>query len=198
METEEILVAIQNAAETIAAPNWADVASVCFSLAAVIVAVIIALKQNEISRKQASIADKQNKIALFERRLEIYDILSSCRASASIIKLSDDDNKENILRYLFISFAENTQIKNTFGDEEMRLYLINCSTKLQQARFLFSDKIAPYIAEVSVDLLILVNTDGKTDEPSKLNEKKEWYLEAVKNLDENEVFKNIKIEMAMI
>lgn len=195
METEKILEVIQNAANTIATPNWADILSATLSLFAILVAGFVAWKQNKIAQEQVSIADKQNRIALFEKRLEIYDILSSCAGSVPIIKLAD--NKENILRYLFISFADNTHIKNTVDDEEMRLYLISCSTKLQQARFLFSEKIVPYITEVSVDLLILANADGKTDDPNKFYEKKEWYLEAVKNLDENEVFKNIKTEMEM-
>lgn len=83
METEEILVAIQNAAETIATPNWADIASVGLSLLAVVVAgfvawkqVKIAKKQNEIAEKQAGIAGQQNRIALFEKRYKIYDKLS--------------------------------------------------------------------------------------------------------------------------
>ena len=89
---DELLVAIQEAANTIATPNWADILGVCFSLMAVIVACLVALKQNEISRKQTDIADKQNKIALFEKRFEIYDILSICKASVQTIELIGEND----------------------------------------------------------------------------------------------------------
>ena len=57
METEEILAAIQQAAETIAAPNWADKLALLVSFLAILVAagvaVYVAKKQNGISEKQA-------------------------------------------------------------------------------------------------------------------------------------------------
>lgn len=71
---DEILVAIQEAANTIATPNWADKLSALLSLLAIFAAGIVAWRQNKISREQTeiskqqmSIADKQNKIALFEK-----------------------------------------------------------------------------------------------------------------------------------
>ena len=73
---DELLVAIQNAANTIAAPNWADIMSACFSLFAIIVAGFVAWKQIEISRKQTDIADRQNKIALFEKGLKFMIFLN--------------------------------------------------------------------------------------------------------------------------
>lgn len=79
METEEILAAIQEAAKTIATPNWATVISAIASVGAVISAVVIAIKQVGISNKQSKIAqnqaeisDQQNRIALFEKQYEVY------------------------------------------------------------------------------------------------------------------------------
>lgn len=196
METKEILDAIQKAAETIATPNWADILSVVLSLLAVTVAGVVAWKQSKISREQASIADKQNKIALFEKRLEIYNILSSCSSSVRILEVAD--NSENILKYLFIILSDNSKKQNKSERNEVQLHLANCSAKLMQARFFFSEGIASYIADVSIELLILAHADVEKDGQEKFNEKKQRYFEAVNNLDKNKVFTNIRDEMKMI
>lgn len=193
---DEILVAIQNAANTIAAPNWADILSVCFSLAAVFVACIVAWRQNEISRKQTEIADKQNRIALFEKRLEIYDILMSCRSSAHILKLLDKD--EDVLKHLFTAFSEDPKEYRKFNRNEANLFIANRSEKLFRANFFFSEKITPYIIHVSISLLILAESDINVDGPEKYNERKQGYFKAIETLEENHVFESIKEEMKMV
>ena len=193
---DEILIAIQEAANTIAAPNWADILSVCFSLAAVFVAGVVACKQNKISREQASIADKQNKIALFEERLEIYDILLSCNLSTRILKVAGEN--EEILKYLFIIFAGDPKEYRRFNRDEAQFYLSNCATKLLRASFFFSKEIASYITDISGELLTLVNADIKSDGSENYNEKKQRYFEAIKKLDENEVFNSMREEMKMV
>lgn len=195
---EEILTAIQEAANTIAAPNWADIMSVCFSLFAIIVAGVVAWRQNEISRKQKDIADKQNKIALFEKRFEIYDILSSCSASAQVIKMLNKNENEDVLQDLFFVFVNNPMQHKNFNRDEARIYLTNCASKLQSASFFFSEEIVSYITAASVELLILANSDAKVDGPKKYEEKKQDYFEAIKNIDKNEVLKSMKAEMKMI
>ena len=193
---DEIVVAIQNAANTIATPNWADIMSVCFSLAAVVVACIVAWRQNEISRKQTDIADKQNKIALFEKRLEIFDILSSCSTSVQILKMLDKDG--DVLQDIFCVFLNDSIEHRKFNRDEARIYLTNCSAKLRRARFFFSDKIASYITAVSVPLLSIANSDAKVDGPKKYNEKKQAYFEAIKNVEEDWVIESIMEEMKMV
>ena len=193
---DELLVAIQEAANTIAAPNWADILGVCFSLAAVFVAGFVAWKQIEISRKQSDIADKQNKIALFEKRLEIYDILKSCRSSVEIIKSLSEN--EDILKYLFMVFSDNPEEYQEYTRNEARLYLIDYSIKLQRASFFFSEKIVPYIINVSINLDSLTDANIKTDGPRKYNERKLNYYESIKALDENKVFESIREEMNML
>lgn len=79
METKDIFEAIQKAAETIATPNIAAWLSVVLSFLAIVVASIVAWKQgmimktqNDIAQKQAAISEQQNKIALFEKRYDVY------------------------------------------------------------------------------------------------------------------------------
>lgn len=193
---DELLVAIQNAANTIAAPNWADIMSVCLSLLAVVVASFVAWRQNEISRKQTDIADKQNKIALFEKRLEIYEILMFCNSSVEILKLFDED--EDILKCLFTVFSETPKEQREYNRIDAKIYLTNCSLKLQQAAFFFPEKIVSYIIRVAISLLILIDADVGADGNKKFSKRKQDYFEAVKALEENEVFESMIEEMAMI
>ena len=53
---DKLLAAIQNAANTIATPNWADIMGTFCSLIDGAVAGIIACKQNKISREQTEIS----------------------------------------------------------------------------------------------------------------------------------------------
>lgn len=161
---------------------WAGVVT---SSVAIIIAILIPKR----------IAVRQDKIALFEKRLEIYDLLSSCSSSANILKVVD--NNEDILKYLFIVFTDDSRKQNKFDSNEARLYLTNCSAKLQQAVFLFPEEVIPYITEVSIELLILANADVEKDEPERFDEKKQKYFEAISNFDQNKVLKRIRAEMTM-
>lgn len=207
---DELLIAIQNAANTIATPNWADIMGVCLSLLAVIVACFVAwrqneilikqikisMKQNEISKKQASIADKQNRIALFEKRLEIYDILFSCKSSASALR--DIEKNEDILEHLFYKLSKNPQKRRNFNRREATLYLLNCCSKLKNATFFFSEEIGSYITTVSSNLILLICAEDVVDSPKEYNEIKQSYLEAIKLLEKYDCFIKIQKEIKLI
>lgn len=200
---DEILIAIQNAANTIAAPNWADIAGVCVALAAVFVAFVVACRQNKIMKKQteimnaqASIAEYQNKIALFEKRLEIYDILLSCSLSAEALNDIEDD--KSVLKRFYIIFKGDIGEDQEFNRDEAKLYFKNCATKLLRASFFFPKEIVSYITNVSGELFVLTYSNPEADGPKKYRRKKQNYFEAVMALDENKVFESIKKEMTMI
>lgn len=199
---DELLVAIQDAANAIATPNWADIMGVFLSLFAIIVAGFVAWRQNEISRKQTeilkkqtSISDKQNRIALFEKRFEIYNILWICVVSVHKMELIKEN--EDILEFLFVRLVKNLEEYSQFHNKA-RIYLMNCSEKLRCANFFFSEEVASYIINVSVKLLILANSDLKVDGLENYNKKKQEYFDAIKNLDENEIIRSIEEETKMI
>ena len=193
---DELLVTIQDAANTIATPNWADIMSVVFSLLAIIVAGFVAWRQNEISRKQSDIADKQNRIALFEKRFEIYNILLCCHSSVFILKLLRKD--EDILKNLFIIFAKDSLDDREFNRNEAVLYLTRCCAKLQCATFVFPEKIASLIIDVSARLTALVKADPIVDGLEKYHEKQQRYFQAASALIENGVFIRMEAEMQTI
>lgn len=158
------------------------------------------------------IADRQDRIALFEKRLEIYNILSSCKTSVHIMEMADKikvENKgknenedesedEDILKYLFIIFMENPKEHPEFNRKEARLYLTNCSVKLRQATFFFPEEITSCIMIVAARLIILADSDAKIDGAEKYNKRKQNYIEAVKNLEKSKVFERIEAGMKTI
>ena len=70
------------------------------------VAIMVAI---QIPKK---IADRQDRIALLEKRFEIYDILISCGVIAGLIK--DGDENEDILRDFFIAFTKKNKCRPKF------------------------------------------------------------------------------------
>lgn len=84
---------------------------VIMSFGAVMVAGIVAWRQNEISReqtkisrKQADIADKQNRIALFEKRMECYSTIQNIFAFAR--QISELESKKGIQTAFKLYFGE--------------------------------------------------------------------------------------------
>lgn len=78
MEWEEMQTAIQDAANTIAAPNWADVLGVLLSALAIVAATVVAFQQVRIQKQQ-------NNIALFEKRFHTYVAISRLLMFESLI-----------------------------------------------------------------------------------------------------------------
>lgn len=70
------------------------------TLDAVIVAIIIAIKQNKIAQKQTEISEQQNKIVLFEKRYEFYQMVRDCLSLARFLP-QFGDSKNNIYIYSF-------------------------------------------------------------------------------------------------
>ena len=169
---------------------------VFMSFLAIIAAGIVAWRQNEIMKQQISIADKQNKIALFEKRLEIYDIILSC--SVNVDKMKITDKNEDILKNLFILLTEDLLAYQKFNRKEVMLYLANCSTKLQHSVFLFPNKISSYLLDASKALLDLACIDIEADEIEGYNKEIQTYFEVIRCLKENNVLKTIQEEIKMM
>lgn len=145
METKEILDAIQNAAKTIATPNCAAVISAIASVGAVLVTIMIAIKQvgiakkqNEIAEKQAEISEQQNKIALFKERYAVYcEVLKIINVSSQIKELGQR-KKSAILHDIEIIFGISFSDEDNLSQAMVMLSQIKRSEYvIQQALFLF-------------------------------------------------------------
>ena len=171
METEEIIVAIQEAAKTIATPNWAAILSVIISLFAVAVAGFVAWKQNKISEQQAKIMEQQNKIAIFDKQFELYDITTKCIQFAKGLSLSMGFDPKKVtlsnIRSTFLSAFSDTYVARDAIDqfEYMFYYQEACKIrkKLYQAEFLFSKEISQYLLSLADNLIYLICSDVFTE-----------------------------------
>lgn len=205
METDEILAAIQEAAKTIATPNWADKLSVILSFLAIVVAAGVAVyvakkqneiakKQNEISQKQAEIAEQQNKISLLEERITIYVIGFCCKNIAEKILKSAKNSKEainlfqvTIIKVPFI-FSTLTINQDFIGETDIKLIL----EKLTHAEYSFSEEVAMLLATLAVQLVYLMFYDNE-----EFNIQKDRLRRILKRIDENKIFEKAKNELRL-
>lgn len=195
MESEEILVAIQRAAETIATPNWADIASVGLSLLAVIVAGFVARRQNKISKQQADISEQQNKIALFEKRYDVYYEVMK------IIGIGEElDYSESLTTSIMLDVLEaalEIKISNRQDISEISTAIVarilEAEHVLDQSIFLF-----PHVNETDIDNLL--NNAAKFISFVEMSNKKEIDTrnDCVKNFyDASKGFKKKYLKMIM-
>ena len=157
METEEILAAIQKAADTIATPNCAAWLSAIAALAAVAVAIIIAIKQNriakkqnEIARKQAEISEQQNRIALFEKRYDIYYEITK------IIEIGEQLASPEPLSIYFILCLLEVDLEIKFSDEQDKNAMLTMVyAKLSQAMHIVDQAVFlfPRVDETDIEQL---------------------------------------------
>lgn len=155
METEEILAAIQQAADTIAAPNWVAIASVAISFLAVIVAGFvawkqskIAIEQNKIAKKQgdiaasqAEISEQQNKIALFEKKFFIYYEISKIVNLGQVISTYPQTTLKWIIDTELASLGCTTAIDTKDPKKAIldSIFVSRTLTSIKQAVFLFPE-----------------------------------------------------------
>ena len=172
MKTEEILAAIQKSAEKIAEPNCADILSVVFSFLAIVVAGVVAWRQNKISKQQADISEQQNKIAVFDKRYDLYDTVLKC------ISLSE---------FIFTLF------EGKVIQEASRV----CS-KLKQSEFLFSENVSIYLSKLSESLLCFILADAPANQNKSLSILKEDYCQVIKNLKTDGILQKMKKDLCLI
>lgn len=162
METNEILAAIQKAAETIATPNWAAWLSAIAALGAVIVAIIIAIKQNkvaerqneiskkqneiaekqtEIAEKQAKIAEQQNKIALFDKQYQVFAEIMKVIGIGQAIKTQPKATLKWVLNTALVEFGYDPTIDTAdTGKTHLDSMVVSHNlTSIKRAVFLFPE-----------------------------------------------------------
>lgn len=142
------------------------------AIMAVVVALVVANRQNEIARnqneiamQQAEIAEQQNRIALFEKRFEFYNMLQTCitighllpsakDAEAAISLIAGSFNKGNYLLHL-----ENDKnadyIKALAIDAYDKVYDI-----MGKAEFIFEFETLEYVVPLVDSLLEIVTMNG--------------------------------------
>lgn len=172
METGEIFVAIQEAAKTVATPNWADKLSIVVSLIAVVVAGFVAWKQigitkeqMKIANKQADISKEQNKISLLEKRIEVFELAILAKTVAKEIIESANNNIESCRIFVrhfneFPAMAGNLLTnENQLNPQQTKLILM----KISNAEFIFSEEIRIHMVALASHLFGVMKLNNEEE-----------------------------------
>lgn len=185
----DIMQALQTIANNIQAasqPGWVEYLTIGISLVSVAVsggAIWFAIR----------VADKQNKIALFEKRYAVYDILLHCISFSNSIRDNSDNSDISSIRSLFIvSFSYHPIIEDGSDKalfKECTKYAMDAKDKLDTASFLFNCNTDTYANSIICALFDLIF--------SGLNsETREIYCNEVDKMKE-ELLPQIKQELSL-
>lgn len=147
----ELLQAIDNIANNIdalAQPrfiDWLAVILSTFSIGVSGAAIIFAVR----------VADKQNKIALFEKRYKIFQLHESCKIFSELLKSLENKNglNSNDIQVLFLAVFCDIPMGEKLNDFRfLRTQYIAIIDQLKQSQFLFDKEIELHL-EIIADYL---------------------------------------------
>lgn len=127
---------------------WAGVVVAVASTTASFLAVWFAI------RVPKKIAEQQNKITLFEKRYEIFEIYNSCKIFADMIRW--EDNCQNV-QLIFMNVFCNA----SFDGKNIDLLYVTkecaiLSDKLRMSQFLFDASVSSYMKNIANCLYLLI------------------------------------------
>lgn len=139
------------------------------------------------------VADKQNKIALFEKRYAVYDILLHCISFSNSIRDNSDNSDISSIRSLFIvSFSYHPIIEDGSDKalfKECTKYAMDAKDKLDTASFLFNCNTDTYANSIICALFNLIFSGVNS-------ETREIYCNEVEKMKE-ELLPQIKQELSL-
>lgn len=159
----EMIEALQTIADNIQAasqPGWVEFFTIGISLFSIVVSAVAIWYAVQIPKK---IAERQNKIALFEKRYKIYRKIVCCHTFVYTLKLSK--NVQEGRKGFLATFAEETLInvdsmQTTMGTSNNYILKVVMSAPklvetLCQSKFLFADN--PWIFEFTKKIVTAIN-----------------------------------------
>lgn len=142
------------------------------AVAAVVVALIVANRQNEIARKQneiatqqAEIAEQQNRISLFEKRFEFYKMIQTCITIGNLLsKAKDAEAAISLVAGSFHKGNYLSHIENDKNAEYIQALAIDAYDQVYeimgQAEFIFEFETLEYVCPLVDSLLEIVTMNG--------------------------------------
>ena len=151
-----------------AVATWAGVVVAVASTTASFLAVWFAI------RVPKKIAEQQNKITLFEKRYEIFEIYNSCKVFADMLRWAI--NRENV-QLFFMNVFCNISLDDKNIDT---LYLKKESAilfeKLRMSQFLFDASVSSYIKDIATCFYQLITSSLYEAEYGKVSEKIQAFI----------------------
>ena len=161
---------------------WFGVAVSVLSAAASFAAIWFAVR----------VADKQNKIALFESRYKIFEIFVSCQVFASVLKVAQ--NKQDVEKIFLKTFGGTLTDSNEVDMSHILNEYVIITEKLKQSQFLFNNieipKYMKKLSEVLYDVVFLRN-------PADCRQKINAFLAVVDGKQDQNILNEIGKEMSL-
>lgn len=116
------------------------------------------------------VADRQNKIALFEKRYEIYDVVCHCENFAELLKIATTrEDIQMLFLLIFCNIPMGEKVNDSFF---IRMHYISIIDKMRQSGFLFKDqKIEEYLKNLTGALVRVVGAGLNISEKNMPNDK---------------------------
>lgn len=149
------------------------------------------------------IAEGQNRIALFEKKYQIYREIRHCYTFCYILKLAEDVTEAR--KMFLISFEKEMIINNEVGtmdegvdwDFKAMIRVQKLSEVLRQSQFLFADNqwIFKYTEELVTALTIMIGSTPMNDEEFK--QAKNRFLDIMNGETSKKVFDQMTQELQL-
>lgn len=145
---------IANNIDALAQPrfiDWLAVVLSVFSIAVSGAAILFAVR----------VADKQNKIALFEKRYKIFQLHESCKIFSELLKSLENKNdlNSNDIQVLFLAVFYDIPMGEKINDFRfLRTQYIMILEQLKQSQFLFEKEIELYLQIIAGALQRLIES----------------------------------------
>lgn len=146
------------------------------TISAVVVALIVANRQNEIARnqnkiamQQAEIAEQQNRIALFEKRFEFYDMVQTCITIGHLLpNAKDAEAAISLIAECFNKGNYRSHIEDDKNADYIKALAIDAYDKvydvMRKAEFIFEFETLKYVCPLVDSLLEIVTMNGNDRE----------------------------------
>lgn len=138
------------------------------------------------------VADKQNKIALFESRYKVFDVFVSCQVFASVLKVAQ--SKQDVEKVFLKIFGDTLIDSNEVDMNRILNEYVIITEKLKQSQFLFNNieipKYMKKLSEVLYDVVFLRN-------PADCRQKINAFLAVVDGKQDQNILNEIGKEMSL-
>lgn len=177
--------------------NW-DAASACAAWAGAIGTVAAVFSA-------IYVANRQNKIALFEKRYKVYNEICNCGTFSYALKLAN--SKEDISTLFLSAFEEKALINDlTLSENSVEKIRLHCNAvirsrellvTLKEAKFLFtlSPCFCQYIESVAEKLMLLLAPLSMND--ADLSKRKAEFVSIIHSETYNKVLRQMEKELQL-
>lgn len=180
---EELIVAVQSLGQK-GCFDYIQLGTTIISVLISVIAIIFAI------RVPKQIADRQDRISLFEKRYKIYNLYADYYALT--LRISCVENREEVQRNFLCTYygAWNDSLLDNF--EEISNKMKQIRFELLQSKFLFNKEIGSQISSVIEQLANVVDVSLKRDDELKLQEEQQKLRKEVRNPESIIVLKRME------